>query len=213
MNKEEKVTRKETFILIWSVTISYLDLWYENLSKTDWPGFMGIQGPFSFIWYHLHHMANLWSPLRSESEQQGTQPRCWCLLCSFGGDLSKICGVDVQTWYLLATWQGDRPSTTGTGKGQQRKQTANSRRVLELCMQLRCSLWLRQVSLPKDGWEAFADKAQAISLNHKPSDKHQRLIFMVLYRVLLAIKHHPKVSVAVDFHFEVHNSLQVNGNQ
>lgn len=136
-----------------------------------------------------------------------------CSVALVGGNLSKICGMDVQTWYLLATWQGDRPSTTGTGKGERRKQTANSRRVLELCMQLRCSLWLRQVSLPKDGWEAFADKAQAISLNHKPSDKHQRLIFMVLSRVLLAIKHHPKVSVAVDFHVEVHNSLQVNGNQ
>lgn len=174
---------------------------------------MGIQGPFSFICYHSHHMANLWSLLRSESEPQGTQPRCWCLLCSFRGDLSKIWRMDVQTWYLLATWQGDRPSTTGTRKGEQRKPPANSRRLLELCIQLRCSLCLRQVSLPKDGWEAFADKAQAIFLSHKPSDKHQRLIFMVLSRVLLAIKHHPEVPVAVDFHFEVHNSLRVNGNQ
>lgn len=174
---------------------------------------MGIQGPFSFICYHLHHMANLWSLLRSESEQQGTQLRCWCLLCSFRGDLSKICGMDVQTWYLLATQQGDRPSTTGTRKGERRKPTANSRRLLEPCIQLRCSLCLCQVSLPKGGWEAFADKAWAIFLSHKPSDEHQRLIFMVLSRVLLAIKYHPEVLVAVDFHFEAHNSLQVNGNQ
>lgn len=132
---------------------------------------------------------------------------------AFGGNLSKICGMDVQTWCLLATRQGDRPSTTGTRKGEWRKPTANFRRLLEPCIQLKCSLCLRQVSLPKDGWETFADKAQAIFLSHKPSDKHQRLIFMVLSRVLLAIKHHPEVPVAVDFHFEVHNSLQVNGNQ
>lgn len=115
MNKEEKVMRKETIVSIWSVTIQYLDLWYENLSQTDWPGFMRIQGPFSFIWYHLHHMANLWSPLRSESEQQDTQLRCQCLLCSFGGIFPKYVGWMSR---LDTSWQ-QQVQEKGSGESKQ----------------------------------------------------------------------------------------------